>query len=65
MKPAAREAFFKWYSQQEGKTFDFMKELFDYCRDDVSILEEACMSFRRHIVNLTKKEIVTDIGDRS
>ena len=63
MKPAAREAFFKWYSQQEGKTFDFMKELFDYCRDDISILEEACMSFRRHIVNLTKKEIVTDIGE--
>ena len=63
MKPAAREAFLKWYSEQSGKIFDFKKEILEYCRSDVCILEEACMSFRRHIVDLTKKEVVCDFGD--
>ena len=63
MKPRARETFLKWHSEQSGKCFDFKEELLEYCRADVCILEESCMSFRRHIVNLTKKEVVCDFGD--
>ena len=63
MSVKGRESFLQWYSEQAGKTFNFMKELIDYCEDDVTILEESCMAFRKHVLDITKKEEIVDYGD--
>ena len=62
MKPEARESFLLWHSEQAGKKFNFMKELVDYCEDDVAILEESCMAFRKHVLDLTGREETVDVG---
>ena len=46
MKPAARDAFYKWYNQHKDDYFDFQKELLYYCHLDVDILMKGCMKFR-------------------
>ena len=45
MKDSKRDAFYKWYTQQQGKQFDFKKELLEYCRSDVDILCKSCLRF--------------------
>ncbi len=47
MKPAARDDFYKWHQQQQGKVFNFREELLGYCQSDVDILQNACMAFRK------------------
>ena len=53
MSTADRTEFFIWYNEQQGKTFDFQKELLEYTRADVTILREACTSFRKLIMAVT------------
>jgi G:T-mismatch repair DNA endonuclease (very short patch repair protein) len=48
-----RNDFFIWYNEQAGKTFNFQQEMLDYTRSDVSILREACTSFRKLIQVVT------------
>ena len=50
MKPGDDlDAFVKWHHEQSSKQveFDFQKELLDYCKSDVKVLQEACMKFKR------------------
>jgi hypothetical protein len=46
--------FFLWYNDQREKTFDFKKELLEYCQSDVDILAQSCLSFRKLFIEITK-----------
>jgi hypothetical protein len=48
-----RNNFFNWYGQQTDKSFNFQKELFDYCSSDIDILAKACLSFRSLFMTIT------------
>ena len=62
MKTDVRASFLEWYSKQECTTFNFIEELVAYCEDDVSILEESCLAFRKHVLDLTCKIELCDTG---
>lgn len=49
MLPKAREAFEKWYDAENAKNvrFVFRDEIARYCEQDVWILKESCMAYRR------------------
>ena len=47
MSPDGRKKFEEWHNQQKDKTFDFAKELVDYCESDVTLLKEGCLCFKR------------------
>jgi hypothetical protein len=53
-------AFFAWHADQDGKIFNFQKEILDYCRGDVNVLREACTKFRQMMMTLTADKVVTD-----
>ena len=49
MTPDARQEFEKWHKDQRDKeiVFDFQEELVAYCKSDVRLLKEGCMTFKR------------------
>ncbi len=49
MSIGERENFEKWYAEQvaQGAIFDFQAELQSYCEQDVNILAESCLAYRR------------------
>ena len=47
MSSSQRQNFYLWYKEQEGKMFNFRKEMALYCAQDVKILKESCMAYRR------------------
>jgi len=63
MKPKAREDFLKWHEENKDTEFDFMKEIYDYCEDDVNILQESCNAFRSWLIGITGREDVVDVGE--
>lgn len=46
------DIFEPWYRElkNEGYVFDFQKEIVGYCRNDVTILRQACMVFRKMFI---------------
>ncbi|XP_033757420.1 uncharacterized protein LOC117339819 [Pecten maximus] len=50
-----RMAFGKWHEDKinSGELFDFEKEMIDYCRSDVDILKQACLTFRKMLMKIT------------
>ncbi|CAB3980304.1 DNA polymerase [Paramuricea clavata] len=48
-----REAFDKWYRQQQSKTYVFRDAIYYYCRMDVDILRQGCIIFSRLIYRIT------------
>ena len=44
MKPQDKKKFEEWYQVQTG-TFDFKKELLEYCLSDVELLRKGCEAF--------------------
>ena len=52
MSPTDREAFLEWYQTKVDGfyTFDFAKELREYCRSDVDILRRSMMQFRANFI---------------
>nr|XP_022311186.1 uncharacterized protein LOC111116481 [Crassostrea virginica] len=54
MTSSARAAFYAWYEEQQGKTFDFQKEFLAYCISDVDILQRCCAQFAQTIHALVK-----------
>ena len=46
MGKSEREAFLTWHDEKSGETFNFAQEIIAYCRSDVDILRQACMSFK-------------------
>ena len=49
MAPKARQALETWHQEQHNKevVFDFQKELVKYCKSDVRLLKEGCLTFKR------------------
>ena len=49
MAPKARQELEKWHQEQRDKevVFDFQKELVAYCKSDVRLLKEGCLTFKR------------------
>ena len=56
MKVERREEFEKWYNERltSGELFDYFQELTTYCSQDVRILREAAMKFRKVMVSIGK-----------
>ncbi|CAB3976760.1 DNA polymerase [Paramuricea clavata] len=48
-----REAFDKWYRQQQSKPYVFREAIYYYCRMDVDILRQGCIIFSRLIYRIT------------
>ncbi len=53
MPAKERMEFLEWYESVKDQTFNFKKEMFDYIRDDVTILRRSAMLFRDLIKQIT------------
>ena len=47
MRPKEAQELRTWYADQQGKTFDFQKELEYYCEKDVELLKRGVLEARR------------------
>ena len=49
MSPEGKQALEKWHQEQRDKevVFNFQKELVVYCKSDVRLLKEGCLTFKR------------------
>ncbi|CAM5130676.1 unnamed protein product [Natator depressus] len=55
MMPREKAEFLDWYQDHSSETFDLQKELAYYCQQDVKILRQACILYRKEIMNMTEK----------
>jgi hypothetical protein len=46
--------FDKWYQEIKNKKFNFKKEFEKYCVNDVNILAQGCLKFRKIIMHISK-----------
>ncbi|XP_039511243.1 uncharacterized protein LOC120466725 [Pimephales promelas] len=53
MSEIERVRFDSWYTCVLNDVFDFEKELAFYCRNDVVILREACIKYRKEFIECT------------
>ena len=53
MSPEGKQALETWHQQQRDKVFDFQKELVAYCKSDVHLLKQGCLTFKRLFETLT------------
>ena len=55
MAPKAKQELEKWHQEQRDKevAFDFQKELVAYCKSDVRLLKQGCLTFKRLFETLT------------
>ena len=53
MSPEGKQALEKWHQEQRDKVFDFQKELVAYCKSDVRLLKQGCLTFKRLFETLT------------
>ena len=51
MSTQRKAAFEEWYEKQQGKQFDFQKEILKYCQSDVRLLKQGCEQFRKLFKN--------------
>ncbi|XP_056591324.1 uncharacterized protein LOC130431856 isoform X1 [Triplophysa dalaica] len=54
MSDSARVKFDQWYDTRKGKIFDFKKEIGLYCMNDVVLLREACITYRKEFIECTQ-----------
>lgn len=56
MREKERAEFLEWYHslKESDYVFDFRKEILQYCVNDVSILRESCLCFRRLFLQQTE-----------
>ena len=49
MSPEGKQALEKWHQEQREKevVFDFQQELLEYCKSDVRLLKQGCLTFKR------------------
>ena len=53
MSPEGKQALETWHQDQRGQVFDFKKELVKYCKSDVRLLKQGCLTFKRLFETLT------------
>ena len=51
MKADERDKFLVWFEQCKLNVFDMRKEIIKYCINDVEILSEACLKFRKLLLD--------------
>ena len=56
MSDKRRKSFYTWYAEQQGKMFDYDKELSLYLKSDVLVLKEALTAFNSEMWSLTGVE---------
>ena len=49
------DIFREWYLKNQNETFNFKTEVEKYCRQDVLILKEACLEFRKQMARTVEK----------
>ena len=57
MGEGERSAFIAWYDGQKSGLFDNGRVLEKYCQDDVKVLRQACLFFRRELMHIGKIEL--------
>lgn len=63
MSTKERQDFLTWHNEkvESNETFDFAREILEYCSSDVDILRQACLKFRNILMNITgKHEVIFD-----
>ncbi len=45
--------FDRWYESVTGQMFDFKKQLVMYCKNDVVLLQEGCIKYRKEFIECT------------
>ncbi len=53
MSDHEREKFDRWYESVEGQIFDKKKQLAMYCKNDVILLREGCIKYRKEFIECT------------
>jgi hypothetical protein len=52
MSSSKRSEFLEWYKDQKSVVFDNRRVFEAYCQDDVSVLRQACQTFRREFIQI-------------
>ncbi|XP_065436103.1 uncharacterized protein LOC135979895 isoform X1 [Chrysemys picta bellii] len=60
MMPKEKAEFLDWYRDHSSEVFDLQKELAYYCQQDVKILRQACILYRKEIMKMTEKGDVVE-----
>ena len=48
--------FIQWHDNQISKVFDLQKELEEYCKSDVDLLQKSCLRFRELFMLITRSD---------
>ena len=54
MSVRRRSEFLLWYHEHRDDTFDFEKELLEYCQSDVDILRKSCLRYKQLMLEATQ-----------
>ena len=57
MSAKEREEFLAWNEGQRSEVFDNINVLEDFCRDDVTVLRQACRVFRREFIEIGNVDV--------
>jgi hypothetical protein len=57
MSESERNEFLEWYESQKGKRFNNKRVLESHCQDDVTVLRQACMLFRREFMKIANIDV--------
>jgi hypothetical protein len=57
MSESERNEFLKWYESQKGKQFNNQRVLELYCQDDVTVLRQPCMLFRKEFMQIAHIDV--------
>nr|CAD2196042.1 unnamed protein product [Meloidogyne enterolobii] len=57
MPPQKQNEFDKWYEEEKNHQFCLDEALAEYCTNDVQILTEALIAFRKKFMEISKKKI--------
>ena len=57
MRDSERNEFLSWYETKRHVLFDNRRTLEQYCQADVTVLREACQTFRKHFLQIGNVEV--------
>jgi len=60
MSAKERAEFLAWYESQRSAVFDNRNVLEAYCQDDVTVLRQACIVFRREFIEIGNVDVFTE-----
>lgn len=55
LKSRQYKEFSEWYEQHKNEIFNFSEEIHKYCSQDVLILQEGCLKFRKTLIEMSRK----------